>query len=217
MMNIINSRQSWQTKLIGWFDEKLSWKSYIFMRWYCYHYYHLKCTKIGENFKLQWPIKKPIIRGGGNIHIGNNVTIVGQVELMANTGIYKDCEISIGDGTMIGDQCMISASKFVSIGRNCLLARYVYIYDNNGHPLSPSGRLNNEKIPSNEIAEVAIGDNVWIGHFAHIQSGVTIGDNSVIGALSVVTKSIPPNVIVMGAPARICGWLDKLFPNFEDK
>jgi acetyltransferase-like isoleucine patch superfamily enzyme len=206
----------WQTKLVGWIDEKISWRNYVFMKWYCHHFYLLKCAEIGKNLTLEWPIRKPIIRGGGKIKIGDDVTIFGQVELMANTGHFKDCEISIDSRSAIGNNCMISASKNIKIGKECMLSSYVYIYDNNGHPLNPLNRRYS-RLPADEIKEILIGNNVWIGHFAHIQSGVTIGDNSIVAANSVVTKSIPANVIVMGAPARICGWLDKINYNNHQK
>jgi maltose O-acetyltransferase len=48
-----------------------------------------------------------------------------------------------------------------------------------------------------------IGNNVWIGGGAIINPGITIGDNSVIGSGSVVTRDVPPNVVVAGNPARV--------------
>ena len=55
-----------------------------------------------------------------------------------------------------------------------------------------------------EIAKpIVVGNNVWIGTGATILAGVTIGDNSVIGAGSVVTKSIPSNVIAVGVPCKV--------------
>jgi acetyltransferase-like isoleucine patch superfamily enzyme len=55
--------------------------------------------------------------------------------------------------------------------------------------------------PKLKTAPVKIGDNVWIGMNAVILKGVTIGDNSVVAAGAVVTKSVPPNIIVAGNPA----------------
>ena len=50
---------------------------------------------------------------------------------------------------------------------------------------------------------ITIGNNCWIGQNVRIQKGVTIGDNSVIGACSVVTKSIPANCVAVGIPAKV--------------
>jgi acetyltransferase-like isoleucine patch superfamily enzyme len=207
----------WQTRFVAWMDEKITWRSYLFMQWYCRHYFLSRCAEIGENFTLVRPVRKPVLEGGGKIRIGDNVIISGKVELTVDSGAYKDCEISIGSGTMIGDNTMMSACKNITIGKDCLIARSVYIYDNNGHPLNPLNRRYNRQ-PVEDIKEIVIGNNVWIGHFTHVQSGVKIGDNSVIGANSVVTKDVPANVIAMGTPARVCAWLDKMFPGaYEEK
>lgn len=195
-------------KFIGWFDEKLTWNKYKFMKWYCLQLYRHKCTEIGENLQLAEFVKRPVIQGYGKIRIGNNVTIVGSVDLIANNTTYKDCEICIGDATIIGRECSIRAMKAVRIGKNCMLAPYVRIYDHNGHPLDPGMRLRGEQPPKKEIKEINIGNNVWIGEFAHVQQGVSIGDGSVIAAHSVVTKEILPNTIVFGVPARKILWLN---------
>jgi acetyltransferase-like isoleucine patch superfamily enzyme len=51
--------------------------------------------------------------------------------------------------------------------------------------------------------DVRVGHNVWIGYGACVLRGVTIGDNSIVGTSSVVTKPIPANAVVAGAPARV--------------
>ena len=86
----------------------------------------------------------------------------------------------------------------VTIGDNVMIAPNVSIYTA-GHPVHPESRNSGYEygIP------VSIGNNVWIGGNVVILPGVSIGDNVVIGAGSVVTKSIPDNVIAAGNPCRI--------------
>ncbi len=86
----------------------------------------------------------------------------------------------------------------VTFGSNVMIAPNVSIYTA-GHPVHPDSRNSGYEygIP------VVIGNNVWIGGSAVILPGVTIGDNAVIGAGSVVTKDIPDNVIAAGNPCRI--------------
>jgi len=206
---------SMQTKFVSWIDEKISWRTYCIMNWYCQQYYLSKCTTIGKNLRLGQPARKPVITGGGKIHFGDNVTIMGKLELTANSTNFANCTISIGNNTMIGEESVITARKSVTIGNDCLIARYVYISDTNGHPMNPAIRRT-PNVPDNEINEVVIGNNVWIGHFANIHSGVTIGDNSIIASNAVVTKDVPSNTIAMGYPARVCGWLDKMYPNLNE-
>ena len=194
----------WQRRLVNWVDEKVEWRKYLFMRWYCQHYYHLNCSEIGDNLTLMRPIKKPVFVGEGKVKLGHNVKINGKVEFVAFAGIFPSAEIVIGDNTMIGDNVTIRAWKSIRIGNDCLIAKNVQIYDNNGHPLSPLGRINYSKVPEKEIGEVVIGNNVWISEGAHIQDGVTIGDNSIVAPYSIVKKNVPSDVIVMGTPAKVC-------------
>ena len=92
----------------------------------------------------------------------------------------------------------------MTIGNNVLLGHAVYISDNN-HGMSNSDAL---KIPPVERqlyskGAVRIGNNVWIGRHVCIMPGVTIGDNCIIGANSVVTKDVPANCVAVGLPAQI--------------
>ncbi|MEO8199502.1 MAG: DapH/DapD/GlmU-related protein [Gemmatimonadota bacterium] len=84
-----------------------------------------------------------------------------------------------------------------------MIAGNVSIFDNTSHPVSPARRLAHQPITEQDVAPVIIGTNCWIGLNSIILRGVTIGDNSIVAAGSVVTKSVPPNSIVAGNPARL--------------
>ena len=86
----------------------------------------------------------------------------------------------------------------VTIGDNAQIAPNVSIYTA-GHPVHPDSRNSGYEYG----IDVTIGDNVWIGGNTCIMPGVTIGNNVVIGAGSVVTKSLPDNVIAFGNPCRV--------------
>jgi acetyltransferase-like isoleucine patch superfamily enzyme len=202
-----DKKLSLTSRIIAWIDEKIVWNRYKFMKWYCTHLFQIKCTEIGENFQVAEFAARPVIQGYGKIRFGNDVTIVGAVDLISDNTYFPDCEISIGDGTVIGRECSIRARQAVRIGRKCLFAPHVRIYDHNGHPLDPGMRLRGDKEPLDQIKEVVIGDNVWIGEFAHIQRGVKIGQGSIIAAHSVVVNDVAENTVVMGVPARKILWL----------
>lgn len=106
--------------------------------------------------------------------------------------------ISIGDKVYFNANCVILDGARVEIGNNVLIAPNVQIYTAT-HPLDWKIR---EKGLENSIP-VTIGSHIWIGGGAIILPGVKIGDRSVIGAGSVVTKDVPPEVLVAGNPARI--------------
>ena len=95
-----------------------------------------------------------------------------------NLVIVDDIDVYIGDHVMIAPNVVITAT---------------------GHPIHPDVRRDGRQFS----LPVHIEDDVWIGAGAIILPGVTIGRNSVIGAGSVVTRDIPPNVVAVGTPCRV--------------
>lgn len=106
--------------------------------------------------------------------------------------------IKVGDHFFANFDCVVLDVCPVEIGDNCIMAPRVCIYT------ATQSQNTFERNTGKEYGlPVKIGDNVWIGGNAVILPGVTIGNNVVVGAGSVVTKSVPDNVIVAGNPARI--------------
>lgn len=164
---------------------------------------------IGKNFRIGSSKNILYIPTGGHVLIGDDVKINTPIELATITMNFNDVLISIGNQTHLGFNVSIRAAKKIRIGDNCLIAPFVTIIDTNAHPLDPDKRIRHERVPDNEIRPVEIGDNVWIGERAIITPGVKIGDGSVVGANSLVTKDVPENTIVAGNRARVASWLKK--------
>jgi hypothetical protein len=83
-----------------------------------------------------------------------------------------------------------------------MFANGAYVTDCDWHGIYDRTERDTQAYP------VHIGNNVWVGDHATVLKGVSIGDNSIVAACSVVTKDVPPNVIVAGNPARIVKELD---------
>jgi acetyltransferase-like isoleucine patch superfamily enzyme len=114
--------------------------------------------------------------------------------------------IVIKDNVTVLDFVHIAANNYVEIGNNVLIAAKAYITDHNHGVYSGEGQSAPSEPPGQRVLtegkSVIIHDNVWIGEPVSVMPGVTIGEGSVIGANSVVTKDIPPFTIAVGTPAR---------------
>lgn len=105
--------------------------------------------------------------------------------------------IHVGRNFYAGYNCTILDMAEVRIGDDCMIAPNVGIYTA-GHSIEPKDRNK-----SGYAIPITIGNNVWIGGHCAILSGVTIGDNAIVAAGSVVIKDVPANSIVAGNPAKL--------------
>lgn len=171
--------------------------------------------ELGEGSAIGYPCS---LQGGGHlrVRIGSHTTVQSHGILgcwerycaMESDGSEIkqrfEPEILIGNNCTIGEYTQITAINKISIGDGMLTGRYVYIGDNAHGGLSwDESKIRPLRRQLTSKGEVKIGRNVWIGDKATILAGVTIGDNVIVGANSVVTNDIPSNTMVAGAPARI--------------
>lgn len=109
---------------------------------------------------------------------GKHVHLGRDVYFNFNVTLVDDTDIYIGDNTMIGPNTVIATA---------------------GHPIYPDLRQNGGQYN----VPVHIGKNCWLGAAVIVLPGVTIGDNTVVGAGSIVTKDMPANVVAAGNPCRV--------------
>lgn len=175
---------------------------------YTEHFLRPKFDALGDHHTFMKPWYTAI--SGPNITVGRSATVVSEREQPVHIGVWGrepgQGRIAIGDCVLISPGCRISASDEITIGDGTMLANGVYITDSDWHGIYD--RIKRPLPPT----PVHIGRNVWLGDHSTILKGVTIGDNSIVGAGAVVTRDIPANVIVAGNPARVVRELDPAQP-----
>jgi acetyltransferase-like isoleucine patch superfamily enzyme len=110
--------------------------------------------------------------------------------------------ISLGKRVFINSGCRFQDQGGITIGDDCLIGHNAVIATLQ-HDIAPARRSDLKPSP------VVIGRNVWIGANATVLPGVTIGDDAVIGAGSIVTKDVPARTIAVGSPARVVRTIDE--------
>jgi teichuronic acid biosynthesis glycosyltransferase TuaH len=108
--------------------------------------------------------------------------------------------ISVGRSTIFGHHCTLAARSSVRIGQGCMFAEMVSIRDHDHRSLDLQRPYREQGF---DVDPVTIGHNVWLGAKVSVLKGVTIGDNTVVGAHAVVTRDLPANVVAVGVPARV--------------
>ncbi|HLZ22612.1 MAG TPA: DapH/DapD/GlmU-related protein [Ktedonobacterales bacterium] len=138
---------------------------------------------------------KIFVQNGGRIRIGERVQLLSHYAHSV-FATFPGGLLEIGDRTVLNYGVDICATKLVRIGADCLIGTHVIILDSDFHEVADHSRLP-------ESRPVLIGNRVWIGNRATILPGVTIGDDAVVGAGSVVMSDVPARTLAMGNPARV--------------
>jgi len=131
----------------------------------------------------------------GEVRFGRFVWIGDGTKIRCHEGM-----VEVGEKTVMGQECTISAYQRVRIGEQCVIADRAMFIDFDHGVVEVERPIRLQGIYKRDVE---VGNNVWIGYGACILRGVSVGDNSVIGTNSVVTKDVPANAIVGGVPARI--------------
>jgi acetyltransferase-like isoleucine patch superfamily enzyme len=135
------------------------------------------------------------IARGAEVRFGRFVWIGDGSKIRCHEG-----EVEIGEKTVMGQGCTISAYRRVRIGRECVIADRAMFIDFDHGVVEVERPIRQQGI---YMRDVEVGSNVWIGYGACVLRGVRVGDNSIVGTNSVVTKDVPANAVVAGIPARV--------------
>jgi acetyltransferase-like isoleucine patch superfamily enzyme len=131
----------------------------------------------------------------GRVEFGRFVWIGDGTKIRCHEG-----RVEIGEKTVMGQECTISAYQRVSIGEQCVIADRAMFIDFDHGVVEVERPIRRQGIYKRDVV---VGSNVWIGYGACILRGVRVGDNSIVGTNSVVTRDVPANAVVAGIPARV--------------
>ncbi len=145
---------------------------------------------------------------GSNIKLGNFATLIAEKDAFIQLTSWNveewEGNLEIGDYCLISPGVRILAAQEIIIEDACMFGHGAYITDADWHGIYDRTEVVGSPRP------VKLKKNVWIGDSAIICKGVTIGENSIIGAGSVVTKDVPSNSVYAGNPAKHVKTLDKM-------
>ncbi len=167
----------------------------------------LNGVKFSTFNSFEWPFVNVQIFGGCDL--GRDLTMNNR--FFSNPiGRFSRCSIVVGPkgnlivGRNVGmSSCSIVCHEKIVIGNNVNLGGNVVIYDTDFHSLNAADRMDVKVDQQNtQRKQVVLYDGVFVGAHVTILKGVTIGENSIIGAGSVVTKDVPPNEVWAGNPAK---------------
>jgi len=140
---------------------------------------------------------------GVTFEIGKNATVhLGRWSWIGHGSKIRshEGEVRIGAKSVLGQECTISSFQHVSIGRECIIADRVMLIDFDHGVVETERPIRDQGIYKRDVR---VGHNVWVGYGACILRGATVGDNAIIGTSTVVTKDVPDNAVVAGAPSRV--------------
>ena len=179
-------------------------KAYLkFQEFYVNHFLRPQLESLGKGFTFMRPWHVEIF--GAPIELGDYVNVVAASDKMVRLAIWSEQpgrgRIRIGNYCLICPGVRIGSAHEIIIGDNCMIASNAYLTDSDWHDIY-------NRISIGKTAPIKIESNVWIGDSAIVCKGVTIGENSIVGAGAVVVDSIPANCVAAGNPARIVRQLD---------
>jgi acetyltransferase-like isoleucine patch superfamily enzyme len=181
--------------LIKPFAETLPYRAFHYLLSYCK--FAVYGVKHGKKLRAQ----KVNLLNVGQIRLGDRVTLTcepqGNVYRSSLRTYYPESVIQIGNDCVI-QGTIIHCNCAVTIGDNTQLAPGVVLCDNDSHAPVLSSEARKERPPQGPIT---LGSNVWLGMRTIVLKGVTIGDNTIVAAGSIVTRDLPANVLAGGSPA----------------
>ncbi|MGX1925059.1 acyltransferase [Vibrio sp. NH-7] len=150
----------------------------------------------------------PFVSGPLEISIGDDCRISGQTTFSGRPQTHRP-QLIVGSNVDIGWQSTFAVGRKIEIQDNVRIAGRAFFFGYSGHSMDAALRAKGDGDLEQDIGDIVLEKDVWIGTNVTICPNVTIGEGSIIGTGSVVTKDIPPYVVAVGNPAKVVRSLDK--------
>lgn len=164
-------------------------------------------VELGKHCVFHVPVRND---GAGVLSLGDRNVFGSPASVrLGNGGILiqargPGARVQIGNENLFSNNVAIVAGELITIGNGCQIGDLVTVFDCDFHELNPATRCRS----AGPTRPVRIGSNVWLGSRVMVLKGVSIGDNAVIAAASVVTHDVPANSVAAGVPAHVIRQLE---------
>lgn len=150
----------------------------------------------------------PFVSGPLEISVGSDCRISGQTTFSGRPQSIRP-QLVVGSNVDIGWQSTFAVGRKIEIKDNVRIAGRAFFFGYSGHSLDATLRAQGAGDRDEDVGDITLEKDVWIGTNVTICPNVTVGEGSIIGTGSVVTKSIPPFVVAAGNPAKVVRQLKK--------
>jgi acetyltransferase-like isoleucine patch superfamily enzyme len=162
-----------------------------------------KSQLTGSPKQLQLYSGMPQVMGSLSMRVGERCRISGRSSFFGRAANGEKAMCSIGDNVDIGWQNTLAVGRQIIIEDNVRIAGCCYLAGFPGHPEDPVARAKGLPELDVQVGDIILRKNVWLASGVTVLAGVTIGENTIVGAGSVVTHDLPANIVAAGVPARV--------------
>ena len=145
----------------------------------------------------------PLVQGNLTIQVGENCRISGQTTFSGRWSSQETPQLIIGNNVGIAWQTTIAVGSRVVIKDNVRIAGRGFLAGYPGHPVDAKARAQGLPDTDDQVGDIIIEEDVWLGSGVTVMKGVTIGKGTIVAAGSVVTQDLPAYVLAGGMPAKI--------------
>jgi len=145
----------------------------------------------------------PLIQGTLSLKVGDRCRLSGQTTFSGRWCSKETPQLVIGNNVGIGWQTTIAVGSKVIIGDNVRIAGRGFLAGYPGHPIDADARAAGKPDTDDQVGDIILERDVWLGTNVTVMKGVTIGAGTIVATGSVVTRDLPAGVLAAGAPAKV--------------